>query len=161
MFESAYGEESPQVLKARRYLYCNCGLCAFKPRPEWIPLACLCIGKINNGAFHASLSCTAHGWVVRYIVSFSASHQVLPLYKEHIHNNSVIAFNYVLSILLLYFFDQTPQLLFFHCSFLCGYYSRAATIQGWRLLLWKARRHQQQLDKVRTSETVTIARCCQ
>ena len=31
MFESAYGEESPQVLKVRRYLYCKCGLCTFKP----------------------------------------------------------------------------------------------------------------------------------
>ena len=27
-----------------------------------------------------------------------------------------------------YFFNQTPQLLFFRCSFLCGYYSRAAFI---------------------------------
>ena len=39
-----------------------------------------------------------------------------------------------------------------------GDYSRAATIWGWWLFLWKARRHQQWLDKVHTSETVTDAR---
>ena len=57
-----------------------------KPRPEWIPLAL----QINNGAFHASLSCTAHGWVVRYIVSFSLTPSP-PRYKEHIqYNNSLV-----------------------------------------------------------------------
>ena len=35
------------------------------------------------------------------------------------------------------------------------------TIWGWRLVLQKARRHQQQLEKVCTSETVMVARCCQ
>ena len=34
----------------------------------------------------------------------------------------------------------------------------AATIQGWRLFLWKARRHQRWLDKVHASATVTIVR---
>ena len=42
----------------------------------------------------------------------------------------------------------------FHCMF-C-----AATIRGWRLLLWKARRHQLWLDKVGMSETVMVARHC-
>ena len=32
----------------------------------------------------------------------------------------------------------------------------AATIRGQRLFLWKAQRHQRQLDKVCTSETVTV-----
>ena len=49
----------------------------------------------------------------------------------------------------------------FHCSFLCGYYLRVATIQGQHLFLWKARRHQRQLDKIHTSETVMVARRCQ
>ena len=35
------------------------------------------------------------------------------------------------------------------------------TIRGRRLFLWKARRRQRRLYKVRTSETVTIARHCQ
>ena len=44
----------------------------------------------------------------------------------------------------------------------CGYYLFrclfcAATIRGQRLFLWKALRHQRQLDKV----TVTVARRCQ
>ena len=43
----------------------------------------------------------------------------------------------------------------FHCSF-CE-----ATIWGWRLFLWKAWRHQWRLDKVGTSEMVTVARHCQ
>ena len=42
----------------------------------------------------------------------------------------------------------------------CWYYSFAArfcaaTIRGWHLFLWKTQRHQQRLDKVRTSDTVT------
>ena len=56
----------------------------------------------------------------------------------------------------------------YHISLIrrCGYYFfcctlGAATIRGRRLFLWKARRHQQQLDKVRTSNTVTIVRHCQ
>ena len=45
--------------------------------------------------------------------------------------------------------------IFFRCSFLCDYNSRAAFIS------LKARRHQRRLDRVRTNETVTIARHCQ
>ena len=37
-----------------------------------------------------------------------------------------------------YFFNQMPQLLFFHCSFLRSYYLRAATIRGWCFFPWKA-----------------------
>ena len=44
---------------------------------------------------------------------------------------------------------------------LCGYYLRVATIRGRCLFLWKAHRHQQRLDKVGTSKTVTVARRCQ
>ena len=51
-------------------------------------------------------------------------------------------------------FDLMPRLLLFRCSF-C-----VATIRGWRLFLWKARRHRR-LDKVHTSGTVTVARHCQ
>ena len=47
---------------------------------------------------------------------------------------------------------------FFHCLLLCVYYSRAAIIRGRCSFLWKASRHQQWLDKVRTSEAVTIDR---
>ena len=36
-----------------------------------------------------------------------------------------------------------------------------ATIRGRRLLIWKAWRHRRRLDRVRTSETVTVARRCQ
>ena len=43
----------------------------------------------------------------------------------------------------------------YHCSF-C-----AATIQGRRLFLWKAWRHQRRLDTVQMSEMVTVARYCQ
>ena len=60
-----------------------------------------------------------------------------------------------------YFFNQTPRLLFILLLVLCSYYLRTATIQGWCLFLWKAQRHQRQLDKVCTSETVTVTRCCQ
>ena len=37
------------------------------------------------------------------------------------------------------------------------------TIRGWHLFLWKARRHQRRLDKVRMcmSDTVTTVRRCQ
>ena len=35
-----------------------------------------------------------------------------------------------------------------------------ATIQGWRLFLWNVWRHQRGPDKVHTSETVMVARCC-
>ena len=61
-----------------------------------------------------------------------------------------------------YFFDQMPWLLFILLFVLWSYmyYSRAATIQGWHLLLQKACRYQQQLDKVGTSETVMVARHC-
>ena len=48
-----------------------------------------------------------------------------------------------------------PRLQFFSLQVLCGYYSRVATIRGQRLFFWKARGHQQWLDKVRTSDTVT------
>ena len=37
----------------------------------------------------------------------------------------------------------------------------AATIRVWRSFLWKAQMHQQWLDKVHMSETVTVARCYQ
>ena len=56
---------------------------------------------------------------------------------------------------ILSFLDQTLWLLFFCCSFLCGYYSRQ------RLFPWKAHRHQLQLDKARISDAVMIVRCCQ
>ena len=53
---------------------------------------------------------------------------------------------------VLYLFNQTPQLLLFSAHF------RVATIQGWLLyiwrrclFIWKACRHPQWLDKVRTS----------
>ena len=49
----------------------------------------------------------------------------------------------------------------FHCLFLCGYYLRAATIQGRCLFLWEARRHHQWLNKVCTSDIVTTVRRCQ
>ena len=66
------------------------------------------------------------------------------------------------TLLILYFFDQTPQILFILLFVLWSYYSRAATIQGWwHLLLQKAHRYQQRLDKVGTSETVMVARRCQ
>ena len=42
-----------------------------------------------------------------------------------------------------------------------GYYLRAAIIQGRRLFLWKAWRHQRWLDRVRMSEMVTVVRHCQ
>ena len=45
---------------------------------------------------------------------------------------------------------------FFCYTFLCGYYLRAATIGGWCLFVWKTRRHQWRLDKVCTSDTVTL-----
>ena len=60
-----------------------------------------------------------------------------------------------------HFFNQTLRLLFFsllivvRLLFKGGYYSRAVTIRGRHLFHWKACRHQW-LDKVRTSETVTI-----
>ena len=60
---------------------------------------------------------------------------------------------------LLYFFDQTPQLLFIslQCTCFC-----AVTIWGWRFFLWQTCRHQRWLDKVCTSDTVmTVARCQQ
>ena len=53
---------------------------------------------------------------------------------------------------ILYFFDQTPWLLFISRLILCGYYSRAAFI---------SLESQERLDKVCTSETVTVARHCQ
>ena len=59
-----------------------------------------------------------------------------------------------------YFFDQMLRLLFISLLVLCGYYSRVATIQGQHLFLWKARRHRR-LDKMHTSETVTIVSHCQ
>ena len=46
---------------------------------------------------------------------------------------------------------QMPCQYFFCCLFWCGYYSRAATIQGQHLFLWKAWRHWRWLDKVHTS----------
>ena len=54
-----------------------------------------------------------------------------------------------------------PRLLFISLLVLCGYHSRAATIRGRCLFLWKAGRHQRQLDKVRKSATVMVARHCQ
>ena len=59
--------------------------------------------------------------------------------------------------------------LFISLLVLCGYYSRKATIRG-RLLFEGGvcfygkpgpQRHQRRLDKVRTSEMVTVARHCQ
>ena len=41
-----------------------------------------------------------------------------------------------------YFFDQMPRILLF---VLWSYYSRAATVQGWHLLLQKACRYQDDL----------------
>ena len=79
------------------------------------------------------------------------------------------------------FFHQAPQLLFFCCSFLCSYYSRAATIRGQLLfegsyysraatirgqllfegniLSLETHRHQRQLNKA--NNTVMPVRCCQ
>ena len=54
-----------------------------------------------------------------------------------------------------YFFDKMPRLLFFCCSFLCGYYSRVVFISSENL-----HGHQQQLDKVCTSNTVTTLKHC-
>ena len=58
-------------------------------------------------------------------------------------------------LLIPYFFDQTPRLLFIFmfCFFLC-----VVTIQEWHLFLSKAHRHRQWFYKVRTIETGTIAR---
>ena len=54
-----------------------------------------------------------------------------------------------------YFFDRRRGYYLLCCSF-C-----TAVIRGQRSFLWKAWRHQLWLDKVGTSETVTIARHCQ
>ena len=62
--------------------------------------------------------------------------------------------------LLLYFFDQTPWLLFFALLVFVGllieggYYSILP--QGWCLFPWKARWYQQWLDKARKSKTVRL-----
>ena len=56
-------------------------------------------------------------------------------------------------LLIPYFFDATTTIFSAVCF--C-----AVTIRGWRLFLWKARRHQRQLYKVRMSETVTLSVVC-
>ena len=49
-------------------------------------------------------------------------------YEEHSIMSLALYFNHIPD-----FFNQTTRLLFFHCPFLCGYYSRAPFIRGWLL----------------------------
>ena len=65
----------------------------------------------------------------------------------------IFLFLHLFTSYVLYFFDQTLRQVFLSLLVLCGYYSRAAFIS---LETW---RHQRWLDKVRTSETVMVARC--
>ena len=52
---------------------------------------------------------------------------------------------------LLYFFDQTPQLIFISVLVLCSYYSRAA------FFFWKAWRRPRWLDRVSTCCTCSLS----
>ena len=69
----------------------------------------------------------------------------------------VLAFDSLWTGLVIVVFLRSDAAAYylFHCWF-C-----ATTIRGRCLFLWKAWRHQLRLDKVGTSETVTVARRCQ
>ena len=59
------------------------------------------------------------------------------------------------------FLQSDTAVAIFSLLIFCGYYSRAATIQGWRLFLWEAYIHQGWLDKVCMSDTAMAVRRCQ
>ena len=67
-----------------------------------------------------------------------------------IHSRSV--FNLLTTVLL----PSDAEATIFLAAHFC-----ATTIQGGHLFLWKTRRHQRWLDKVRTSDTVTTVKHCQ
>ena len=71
--------------------------------------------------------------------------------KVHMH----VAQNYCMTrsfVSTVFLQSDTAATIYFAACF-C-----AATTRGWCFFLWKAHRHQQRLDKVRTSDTVTVVR---
>ena len=88
--------------------------------------------------FHMHIAC----WVIlyRHVGILHGTHLCVVLAQSHnVHVANTI-----------FLWSHTAATIFFAACF------RAATIQGWRLFLWQAHRHQEQLDEECTSDAVML-----